>query len=288
MKPLRTIVDRRTGHPLGPIHRLIDPQGLGERLKPFIFLDFFDAEIEPGFGFGMHPHSGIATLTWQPGSDVAYQDTTGQRGILRAGGLEWMNAGGGAWHQGHLLGRGRATGFQLWVAMPPGVEDGEAFGQYVPPEQVARASLAGGELLMLLGALELSGQRVASPIASHQQMNYFVVSLEAGASWHFSPPTAHDVAWVFAFEGDGQVPGEPAGRELLVLDAEGDIQLSAGHRPARFLVGTAVQHRHALVMGPSSVHTREASLQAGLVRIQEIGKLIRDAQPMGQRPGRVL
>ncbi|WP_204317709.1 hypothetical protein, partial [Escherichia coli] len=79
-----------------------------------------------------------------------------------------------------------------------------------------------------------------------------------------------------------------AGRELLVLDAEGDIQLSAGHRPARFLVGTAVQHRHALVMGPSSVHTREASLQAGLVRIQEIGKLIRDAQPMGQRPGRVL
>ncbi|WP_370694565.1 pirin family protein, partial [Klebsiella pneumoniae] len=75
---------------------------MGERLKPFIFLDFFDAEIEPGFGFGMHPHSGIATLTWQPGSDVAYQDTTGQRGILRAGGLEWMNAGGGAWHQGHL------------------------------------------------------------------------------------------------------------------------------------------------------------------------------------------
>jgi redox-sensitive bicupin YhaK (pirin superfamily) len=121
---------------------------LGEKLKPFIFLDFFSAEITPGFGFPMHPHSGIATLTWQPGCDVQYQDTTGQRGLLKAGGLEWMNSGGGAWHQGTLMGQGHATGFQLWVPMPPGIEDGPSAGQYVAPQDVAWAfAFEGGPMV---------------------------------------------------------------------------------------------------------------------------------------------
>lgn len=80
----------------GPITRLIDSSSLGDQIKPFIFLDFFDAPVQHGFGFGMHPHAGIATLTWQPGCDVAYEDTTDQLGVLKAGGLEWMNAVSGA------------------------------------------------------------------------------------------------------------------------------------------------------------------------------------------------
>ncbi len=130
----RTVTHIEPGTTHGPITRLISPAGLGEQLKPFIFLDYFNAHIQPGFGFPMHPHSGIATLTWQPGSDVAYEDTTGQHGVLKAGGLEWMNAGGGAWHKGSLMGSGKVTGFQLWVAMPPGVESGPSKSQYIPPE----------------------------------------------------------------------------------------------------------------------------------------------------------
>ena len=68
MTDLRRITARLRGVQHGPISRLISPEGWGEQLKPFIFLDFFNANIEPGFGFAMHPHSGIATLTWQPGS----------------------------------------------------------------------------------------------------------------------------------------------------------------------------------------------------------------------------
>ena len=128
MSNSRRIARRVAGEPHGAITRLISPSGLGEELKPFIFLDFFQASIEPGFGFGMHPHSGIATLTWQPGSDVQYEDTTGKNGILKAGGLEWMNAGGGAWHRGQMFGSGLVTGFQLWVPMPPGVEDAKPSG----------------------------------------------------------------------------------------------------------------------------------------------------------------
>ena len=32
----------------------------------------------------MHPHSGIATLTWLIEGDTLYEDTTGEQGVLRA------------------------------------------------------------------------------------------------------------------------------------------------------------------------------------------------------------
>jgi redox-sensitive bicupin YhaK (pirin superfamily) len=86
MNSTMNVVTTYSGSKHGPITRLISPNDLGERLKPFIFLDYFNARIEPGFGFPMHPHSGIATLTWQPDTDVEYEDTTGQKGVLKAGG----------------------------------------------------------------------------------------------------------------------------------------------------------------------------------------------------------
>lgn len=275
MTTSRRIEARSRGLGNGPITRLISPADLGERLKPFIFLDWFSADIEPGFGFPMHPHSGIATLTWQPGCDVQYEDTSGQRGVLKAGGLEWMNAGGGAWHQGHLLGRGPVTGFQLWVPMPSGVEDGPSQGQYVAPEQVVEASIPGGSIKVLLGSLRQApgAMPLRSSIESHQDMNYFVLALEPGAHWTWAPPPEHEVAWAFVFEGLAAVQGQTSGRELLCFEQKpGEIDFAAGDRSVRVLLGSARPHPHPLVLGSSSVHTNRASLLRGIDRIQALGR----------------
>ena len=272
MNQEKSIASRHQGSHHGPITRLIDPTTLGDQLKPFIFLDFFNAPVQRGFGFPMHPHSGIATLTWQPGCDVRYQDTTGKNGVLKAGGLEWMNAGGGAWHQGSFDTEGLATGFQLWVPMPPGVEDGESFGQYVPPSEVPKVDIEGGALTLLLGRLTANGQVISSPVNSHQDMNYLVLDLEAGANWIYTPPQGHDVAWAFVFEGAASIAGAITSREVVVLDGEGNIAFAGGDSPARILIGSACKHPHELVMGPSSVHTNAESLQKGHTRIRAIGE----------------
>ena len=62
-------------------------------LKPFVFLDLFDNGGRPSQGFGLHPHSGIATLTYVAEGGVGFEDTNGSRGLLPAGGVEWMRAG---------------------------------------------------------------------------------------------------------------------------------------------------------------------------------------------------
>jgi redox-sensitive bicupin YhaK (pirin superfamily) len=267
---LRSIEARVAGQQHGPIRRLISPGDWGERLKPFIFLDFFNAEIEPGFGFGMHPHSGIATLTWQPGSDVRYQDTTGQNGVLKAGGLEWMNAGGGAWHQGSLLGHGQVTGFQLWAPMPPGIEDGPSVGQYVAPDQVPEFQIPGGSIKVLLGSVHDGGVTRQSPITSHHDMDYFVLSLEAGAVWRYAPPAAHDVAWAFGFEGDPLIQGDLSRDSLVVFGESGAIEIEAADGAAKILIGTAKRYPYPLVLGRSSVHSNAHSLAKGVQRIQAL------------------
>ncbi len=105
--PLSRIAKRTIGQTHGPITRLMSPSDFGRLLKPFVFLDLFDTQGNPFSGFGLHAHSGIATLTYVAEGSVSYQDTNGAMGLLPAGGLEWMRAGGGVWHGG---GTGKTDG----------------------------------------------------------------------------------------------------------------------------------------------------------------------------------
>ena len=81
------------------------PGDLGHHLKPFVFLDLFSTRgMRHKPNFGMHPHSGIATLTYLIEGAVSYQDSTGEQGILPEGSVEWMQAGNGVWHTGAAAG----------------------------------------------------------------------------------------------------------------------------------------------------------------------------------------
>jgi redox-sensitive bicupin YhaK (pirin superfamily) len=59
----RSVVLRTRGHAHGAITRLVSPSDLGQIIKPFVFLDYFEGEPADAPSFGFHPHSGIATLT---------------------------------------------------------------------------------------------------------------------------------------------------------------------------------------------------------------------------------
>src|SRR6266852_9773754 len=59
----RRIVYRTHGRAHGPITRLVSPSDVGEFIKPFVFLDYFDIDPKHTPAIGFHPHSGIATLT---------------------------------------------------------------------------------------------------------------------------------------------------------------------------------------------------------------------------------
>src|SRR5438132_7571935 len=96
-----TRIARRTrGQSHEPVTRLMSPSDFGRLLKPFVFLDLVDNQGKPFSGFGLHPHSGIATLTYIAEGSVRYEDTNGATGLLPAGGMGRMRDGRRARHGG--------------------------------------------------------------------------------------------------------------------------------------------------------------------------------------------
>ncbi len=269
--PSRTIVHRTRGGTHGAITRLVSPGDLGEVLKPFIFLDRF--EVAAGGQpprFGMHPHSGIATLTYLMSGQTAYEDTTGEhgaRGVLPNGGVEWMMAGGGVWHTGAPDNQERVLGFQLWVAMPPKLELAEAHSIYLGPERVPHA----GPARVLLGAY--GGQ--TSPIPAPSNMTYLGVHLKAGETWRFEPPKDHTVAWAAIGEGMLTAPASLRTGDLAVFDDAGGAITFEAQTDTAFVLGSGVQHPHELYMGPYSVHTSEDALHRGQAGIRQRAQLLR-------------
>jgi redox-sensitive bicupin YhaK (pirin superfamily) len=179
----RQIMHRTRGLHKGPITRLMSPSDLGQRLKPFVFLDLFDTEGASLSGFGLHPHSGIATLTYLLEGSVRYEDTTGATGVLPQGGVEWFKAGDGAWHGGGAAESGRSRGFQLWMALPPEHELGPAESVYQAPQDIRQV----GPASVLLGKLGA----VSSSLPAPSTLNYLAVRLKAGESWRYQPPPDH-------------------------------------------------------------------------------------------------
>ena len=267
----RSIIHRTRGSSHGPITRLVSPGDLGEVLKPFIFLDRFES---PAGGqapqFGMHPHSGIATLTYLIEGRANYEDTTGNdgaRGVLPQGGVEWMMAGGGVWHRGGPANRERVLGFQLWVAMPPGLELAEACSRYMDPSDIPHV----GPARVLLG----SYGGATSPIPAPSDMTYLGVHLQAGQTWRFEPPAGHSVAWAAIGEGNLFAPDALSTGDLAVFAADrGPITFEAKADTA-FVIGSAVPHPHPLHMGSYSVHTNAQALVTGEAGIRNRAQLLR-------------
>lgn len=264
----RAVVFRTRGSTHGPITRLVSPGDLGELLKPFVFLDLFSIKNSIGLpGFGMHPHSGIATLTFLMEGDGSYEDTTGKSGVLPAGGVEWMRAGNGVWHTGAPIGDGPMMGFQLWVALPASEENSPAQSVYLEPSQVPQE----GPARVLLGRYGAAQSDISAPA----DINYLAVQLKDGEHWRYLPPSSHTVAWLAISAGrlDADVPLHAG--ELVVFEESGQAIDVVARGDTSFVLGSAVKHPHELVTGYYSVHTSQAALAQGEAEIQRIGARLR-------------
>src|SRR5712691_10897677 len=155
----RRIVHRTRGHSQGSITRLVSQSDVGELIKPFVFLDYYDIDPKRMPAIGFHPHSGIATLTLLLEGRISYEETSGTKGIIEPGGVEWMRAGGGVWHTGGAAGTARAKGYQLWIALPPEMESLASEAQYLGGEHFQ----SHGPARVILGRLGGATSKVSAP-----------------------------------------------------------------------------------------------------------------------------
>ncbi|WP_426119105.1 pirin family protein [Pseudomonas sp. DSP3-2-2] len=275
----RPITHRTRGHGHGPIIRLMSPSDLGQFAKPFVFLDLFDADkstIQAMADMPLHPHSGIATVTVPVEGAVHYEDpANGTSGTLGYGAVEWARAGGGMWHGKELSAADvpRLQGFQLWLALPSELENGEQESRYIEAQHMRQA----GPAHIIVG----NHEGVQSPVPAPEGINYLLVTLRAGERWTYQPPAGHSVGWLALAKGrldaGGGDPVE-AGEMVVFEPGETPIELEASSEDdAVFVLGSAVPHPYPLHMGYYSVHTSAQALEAGERRIAELGRKLKEA-----------
>jgi redox-sensitive bicupin YhaK (pirin superfamily) len=270
---IRPIVLRSRGQSHGAITRLVSPGDIGELIKPFVFLDYFETDPANAPKFGFHPHSGIATLTLILSGQAFYKESTDREGIIETGGVEWMRASSGVWHTGGMAGDVRIKGFQLWVAMPPALELAEPASQYLNASDFQFAGLA----RVIAGEYE----GVKSSVGSPSGMTYLDVRLKAGDRWTYQPPRGHDVAWIASHEGLVATP-RPVSTGEVVVFAEGEQPITfEAISDAGFVLGSAVKHPYDLVTGYYSVHTNAEALRRGESNIATIGRRLHERGLLG-------
>lgn len=267
----RHVSHRTTGHKHGAIVRLMSPSDFGELIKPFVFLDLFEGDRSFLGQMPMHPHSGIATVTVITEGNLHFDDPQSGKGEIAYGGVEWMRAGGGVWH-GKEMSAGtsqRVQGFQLWLALPPELENAEVDSQYIEAAAMPHA----GPVRVIVG--EHAGQR--SPVRAPEGVNYLLVTLGSGESWEYTPPAGHSSLWVSVSRGHLSAPDFIEAGELAVFE-EGSqaVRLTGGIDGAVFVLGSARPHAHDLHLGYYSVHTNPEALRAGEAKIAEIGRRLKD------------
>lgn len=258
----RVIIYRTHGHKQGPITRLMSPSHLGRILKPFVFLDLFAIDAPIGRAMGLHPHSGIATVTVFAEGEVRFDDAEAGAGVIGYGGVEWMRSGQGVWHGEELaIEVARLRAFQLWIALPPELENGSVDSQYLE----ASAMPVSGPATIIVGCHD----GLTSPVRAHDGINYLMVTLKQGEQWSYAPPAGHDIAWAAVAKGAIDAPETiKAGEMVAFSPGQGVIAFEgAGTGDSIFVIGSAIPHPHELMLGRYSVHTSAAALANGEAHI---------------------
>ncbi|MCS4296200.1 redox-sensitive bicupin YhaK (pirin superfamily) [Comamonas sp. BIGb0152] len=275
----RVIVYRTLGHGSGgPITRLMSPSDLGQSLKPFVFLDIFDAQesaIQAMAKMPLHPHSGIATVTVFTEGHVHYDDPASGSGTIGYGGVEWMRAGLGVWHGKEMTAPADATriqGFQLWLALPEALELSEPQSHYIEAQDVPKI----GPAHVVIGRYD----GAHSPVNAPDGINYLLVTLQPGERWTYSPPPDHTVAWLAVASGklDAGAVVQPGEMVVFADEAKPIVLEARGLESTVFVLGSAIPHPHPLRLGNYSVHTSAQALAVGEGRIRELGQKLKAAE----------
>jgi len=237
------------------LYRVFGGVELAELLDPFLLLDHFGSRYPHEYlmGFPWHPHRGIETVTYLLKGEVHHEDSTGNKGVIRSGDLQWMTAGSGIFHE-EMPKPGRVrigdaevedpevNGFQLWVNLPRSQKMVNPKYRNLIRENVPIATLeTGGKAAVIAGRIRVPNYGVIEgPITDLTvPVQYMDVQLPEESSFNYHVKDGY-TAIAYVIEGAARfdkVGRTASSRELVVYSRDGeDITVETGDKPVRFLL----------------------------------------------------
>lgn len=244
------------------VHRSIGTPAL-KNLDPFLMLDHFGSDNPDEYiaGFPEHPHRGFITFTYMLDGHMEHRDSMGNRGDLKAGGVQWMKAASGVIHsEMPQQTNGLMRGFQLWINLPARDKMSDPAYQEFSSAAIPEVALDAGRVRVLAG--EFGGVRGVIEDSATDVL-YLDVTLAAAARFSLPLSETHN-AFVYVFEGAARLAGqELQTHSLAVLGAGDAVEIAAGEEGARFILVAGRPIGEPVVQyGPFVMNTREEIEQA--------------------------
>ena len=263
------------------VSKIIDPiltsDGAGVKLKrsigthhinyldPFLMLDEFGSENKDDYiaGFPPHPHRGIETVTYMLDGKFEHEDSTGAKGKMSSGDVQWMKTGGGIIHsEMPAMSEGKLHGFQLWVNMPAKLKMNKPEYIYIDAKQMKVHKDSEKKIKIIAGKFG----KIEGPVKGHNiEPIYFDVELEKDKEFDFDLPSTHN-SFLYLIDGEikvGDKNHEQVNNSTLIILTKGKKLKIKGITKSKFLLISGKPIGEPIARGgPFVMNTKEEILKA--------------------------
>ena len=262
------------------VRKIIDPipasDGAGVKLKrsigvdpdyfdPFLMLDEFGSENKDDYigGFPPHPHRGIETVTYMLQGEFEHEDSTGAKGRMTSGDVQWMKTGSGIIHsEMPAMSEGRLHGFQLWVNMPAKLKMSKPDYIYIDSDKMQIHKDGDKQVKVIAGKFK----NAEGPVKKHNiEPTYFDVELEKDKEFNLQVLSTHN-SFIYLISGEikiGEQTHDKVKNSKLILLTNGEKLRVLGLSKAKFLFISGKPIGEEIARGgPFVMNTKSEILQA--------------------------
>ena len=206
-------------------------------IDPFLMFDEFGSENKDDYiaGFPPHPHRGIETVTYMLSGSFKHEDSTGSKGEMGPGSVQWMTAAGGIIHsEMPIMKEGKLHGFQLWVNMPAKLKMSKPSYQNIKPKKIPIYKDREKEIKIIAGKYKDK----TGPAKGFVDPIYLDAKLEKEKILNFVIPSSHNT-FIYLVYGEIKIGNKIHNKlqnSTLIFLTSGDNLKIISNKKSQFLI----------------------------------------------------
>lgn len=240
-------------------------------MSPFLMLDYFEPTnflpTDHPRGVDVHPHKGFETVSILWEGALEHEDSSGGKGKLFAGDVQWMTAGAGIlhkeFHETEFSKKGGVLhGAQLWVNLPAKDKSTPPAYQDIQSANIPEITLPDGKGKIRIIAGEMN--TVKGPANTFTRINIFDAHAHTDADFDLQVTEGDNTA-VLVLKGTILINNDKTAREgdLLIFEQAGNrIHVQTNNETHLLLLSGEPITEPVAAYGPFVMNTQQEIIAA--------------------------
>ena len=234
-------------------------------IDPFLMFDEFGSENKDDYiaGFPPHPHRGIETVTYMLAGRFKHEDSTGSKGEMGPGSVQWMTAARGIIHsEMPIMKKGKLHGFQLWVNMPAKLKMSKPSYQNIEPDEIPEFQDQGKKIKIITGKYQ---DKIGPVKGISVDPIYLDVELEKKKTFNYTIPSSHNV-FIYLIYGEirigSKIHDKLQNSTLICLKNGNNLKISSVKKSQFLIIAGKPIGEPIARGGPFVMNTKQEILKA--------------------------